>query len=99
MCDRNSAYLAAIFAVLTAYVGLMGQAVAGKREFGGIMSKPWRMVVLHIGAWAAFLGINHQLAVGPLRALDWACLLICLGCVQTIFVRVRRTMTALDNRT
>jgi phosphatidylglycerophosphate synthase len=37
-------YWAAIFAVLTSYVGLFGQALGVQRQFGGIMSKPWRMV-------------------------------------------------------
>ena len=44
-----SGYWAAIFAVLTAYIGLFGQAVGVQREFSGVMSKPWRMVTLHIG--------------------------------------------------
>jgi hypothetical protein len=34
-----------------AYVGTLGQAVGVQREFSGIMAKPWRMVVLHAGAW------------------------------------------------
>src|SRR5438552_5476760 len=42
-------YWAAIAAVLAAYVGLFGQALGVQRQFGGIMSKPWRMVALHIG--------------------------------------------------
>jgi len=33
-------YWAAIFALLTAYVGLFGQAVGVQREFSGVMSKP-----------------------------------------------------------
>jgi phosphatidylglycerophosphate synthase len=37
-------YWAAIFAVVTAYVGLFGQGLGAQREFGGMMSKPWRMV-------------------------------------------------------
>src|ERR1700736_1791868 len=45
------AYWAMIFALLTAYVGTLGQAVGVQREFSGIMSKPWRMAVLHAGAW------------------------------------------------
>src|SRR3954465_1090149 len=49
-------YWAAIFALLTAYVGMFGQAVGVQREFSGVMSKPWRMVVLHLGAWLA-LGV------------------------------------------
>ena len=92
------AYLAAIFAVLTAYVGLMGQAVSGKREFGGIMSKPWRMVVLHLGAWATFFAPDRQLVFGPFRPLDWACSLVIAGCIQTMFVRLRRTLSILRAR-
>ena len=38
-------YWAAIFALLTAYVGMLGQAVGVQREFSGLMSKPWRMVI------------------------------------------------------
>ena len=37
-------YWAAICALLTAYVGVFGQAIGGRREFGGWMSKPWRRV-------------------------------------------------------
>ena len=44
-------YWAAIFALLAAYVGIFGQAIGGRREFSGWMSKPWRMVALHLGAW------------------------------------------------
>ena len=50
-------YWAAIAALLTAYVGLFGQALGVQREFGGIMSKPWRMVTLHVGAWATLAGL------------------------------------------
>src|SRR5437667_4390823 len=45
----------AILSLFTAYVGLFGQAIGGRREFGGIMSKPWRMVALSLGAWATFV--------------------------------------------
>ena len=90
-------YWAAIFALLTAYVGTLGQAVGGQREFGGIMSKPWRMVMLHIGAWVAFgcLWSNHRFWFGALTVLDWTCLIIIVGCLQTITLRLRRTLSAL----
>src|SRR5260370_13078402 len=55
-----SGYWAAILALLTAYVGTLGQAVAARREFGGIMSKPWRMVVLHLGAWVAYVFLRTR---------------------------------------
>ena len=51
LCHPASGYWAAIFALLTAYVGTFGQALGVGRQFGGIMAKPWRMVVLHVGAW------------------------------------------------
>jgi len=83
-------YLTAIAAVLTAYVGLFGQALGVSRQFGGVMSKPWRMVVLGIGSWTAFL-FN---APGSLQILDWTCLAIIAGCVQTIAVRLKGIMRA-----
>jgi len=91
-------YWTALFALLTAYVGMLGQAVGVQREFGGVMSKPWRMVMLHLGAWATLAGLPWDagaLRFGGLTLLDWTCVLIMLGCGQTIAVRLRRTMAAL----
>ncbi|HXX42952.1 MAG TPA: CDP-alcohol phosphatidyltransferase family protein [Chthoniobacterales bacterium] len=95
-------YWAAIFAVLSAYVGLFGQAVGRQRQFGGIMSKPWRMVALHIGAWFA---LAFQLADASIQSiagftiLDWTCLVVIAGCLQTIVVRLKRILVGLqDNR-
>ncbi len=88
-------YWAALLAVLTAYVGLFGQALGGQREFGGIMSKPWRMVVLSIGAWLTCL-LQQQ----PERfsILDLTCLLVIVGCLQTIVVRLKRITGALQDK-
>jgi len=89
-----AAYWAAIFALLTAYVGTLGQAVGVQREFSGLMSKPWRMVALHAGAWAtAAAGVQ---SLGGLTLLDWTCLVIVAGCVQTIVVRLQRILCAID---
>jgi phosphatidylglycerophosphate synthase len=82
-------YWAAILALLTAYVGTLGQAVGVQREFSGVMAKPWRMVVLHAGAWCAF-------ATGRTDVVDWTCLVIIAGCVQTIAIRLRRILAALQ---
>lgn len=93
-----SGYWAAIFAVLTAYIGMFGQAVGVQREFSGVMSKPWRMVTLHVGAWVT-LGLIHwgngMIRFGGLTVLDWTCVVVILGCVQTIAVRLKRIMRAL----
>ncbi len=92
-------YWTAILSLFTAYVGLFGQAVEGRREFGGIMSKPWRMVTLSLGAWAMFACRSHQAGLhdfGRLTILDWTCLVIIAGCLQTIIVRLKRIVTALQ---
>jgi phosphatidylglycerophosphate synthase len=91
-------YWAAILALLTAYVGMFGQAVGVQREFSGVMSKPWRMVTLHIGAWmtlAYFWWNGGALFPGDFMILDWACLVVIAGCLQTIAVRLMRIMAAL----
>src|ERR1700712_2285355 len=67
-------YWAGIFALFTAYVGIFGQAVGARREFAGVMSKPWRMVALHLGAWLAliFVWTGHGDArFLHLSVLDW----------------------------
>ena len=89
-------YWAAILAVLTAYVGLFGQALGVRREFGGVMSKPWRMVALHIGAWLTFF--LHGQSFTSFTILDWTCLVVIAGCVQTIVVRLKRITAALQNK-
>jgi phosphatidylglycerophosphate synthase len=86
-------YWAAIFALLTAYVGMLGQAVGVQREFSGVMSKPWRMVALHIGAWMALA--RTSVPIQRFTILDLTCLIIIAGCLQTMTVRLRRIMAAL----
>ena len=91
-------YWAAIFALLTAYVGMFGQAVGVQREFSGVMSKPWRMVTLHLGAWLTLGCVWWHwgtLRFGSLTILDWACLIVVAGCVQTMAIRLKRIMVAL----
>ena len=95
-------YWAAILALITAYVGLFGQAVGAKREFSGIMSKPWRMVTLHLGAWATFFVIasgRETFYIANRTILDWTCLVVVIGCIQTIWVRLARIMRALQAKT
>jgi phosphatidylglycerophosphate synthase len=96
-------YWAAILSLFAAYVGLFGQAFGKQREFGGIMSKPWRMVALGLGAWAMFVYLwwsnqwmDRTESVPPI--LDWTCLVIIAGCLQTIIVRLKRIMRGLQNR-
>lgn len=98
-CHPLTGYWVAIAALLTAYVGMFGQALGGRRQFGGVMSKPWRMVALHAGAWAT-LGLvwfgGGRIAFAGLTVLDWTHLLIIAGCVQAIWVRLARILAALQ---
>jgi len=89
-------YWAAIFAMLTSYVGLFGQALGVQRQFGGIMSKPWRMVALHVGAWVTFFLALQSSAT--FTVLDWTCLVVIGGCVETIVVRLKRITAALQDK-
>jgi phosphatidylglycerophosphate synthase len=99
LCHPLGAYWAAIAALLVAYVGTLGQAVGAQREFSGIMSKPWRMVALHAGAWIT-LGLiwfaDGEIRYGGLTVLDWTNLLIVAGCAQTIATRLRRIISTLQ---
>ena len=89
-------YWAAIFAVLTAYVGLFGQALGAQREFSGMMSKPWRMVALSVGTWLTFFLSQHSVA--HFTILDWTCLIVIAGCIETIVVRLKRITAALQDK-
>jgi phosphatidylglycerophosphate synthase len=96
------AYWAALFAVMTAYVGMLGQAVGARREFAGVMAKPMRMIGLHAGAWATFAMLHFSgdggdaIVVAGFTPLDFACLIVILGCVQTCIVRLRSTFKRLE---
>jgi phosphatidylglycerophosphate synthase len=99
LCSPIGGYWAAILALLTAYVGTLGQAVGVQRQFSGVMSKPWRMVVLHAGAWIT-LGLlwwgDGVLEYGGLKVLDWTHIAVVAGCVQTIVIRLVRIVRALN---
>jgi phosphatidylglycerophosphate synthase len=100
LCYPASGYWAAIFALLTAYVGTFGQAVGVGRQFGGVMAKPWRMVTLHVGAWItlALIWMGRPIQLGALTVFDWTNLVVIAGCIQTIAVRLQRIMRGLREK-
>ena len=96
-----AAYWAAIMALMTAYVGVLGQAVGARREYGGLMSKPWRMVALHAGAWTTLAFIwwrGGDVRLAGWTVLDWTCVLVVAGCVQTVAARLRRILRTLREK-
>lgn len=101
LCHVASGYWVAIFALLSAYVGTLSQAVAGQRQFGGLMSKPWRMAALAAGAVVTVIALRTGGAAvvnGQLSVLDWTCFAIIAGCMQTIWVRLARTLRQLRDK-
>jgi len=96
-CNAYYAYWVAIAALIVAYVGLFGQAVGVQREFSGVMAKPWRIVVLSIGALTTmFLVLNSQRYwFSGFAVLDWTHFVILAGCGQTVVVRLGRIFRAL----
>lgn len=101
LCHPLGGYWAALFALLVAYVGTLGQAVGVQREFSGVMSKPWRMVALHLGAWIT-LGLlwwgDGRIQYLGLTVLDWTHGVIIVGCIQTMWIRLVRIVKALRMR-
>jgi phosphatidylglycerophosphate synthase len=100
LCEPLGGYWTAIFALLVAYVGTLGQALGVQREFSGCMSKPWRMVALHIGAWVTLglLWAGEAIRYGRLTVLDWTFVVIIAGCVQTAWIRLVRIVRALQEK-
>lgn len=101
LCLVPLGYWAALLAVFTAYIGIFGQAVGVQREFSGLMAKPWRMVTLHVGACILLFQVwtGKDIVVGSnLTVLDGALVLVIAGCVQTVVVRLRRIVQALDRK-
>jgi phosphatidylglycerophosphate synthase len=100
-CSPIPAYWAALMALMTAYVGVLGQAVGARREYGGVMSKPWRMLMLHVGAWTTLAFIwwrGGDVRLAGSTVLDWTCFAIVAGCVQTIVARLQRILRTLKEK-
>jgi phosphatidylglycerophosphate synthase len=98
LCEPIGGYWAAIFALLVAYVGTLGQAVGVQREFSGLMSKQWRMVTLHVGAWitlALLWWADGRIRFGGWTVLDWTFVVVVVGCIQTMALRLSRIVRAL----
>jgi len=72
---------AVIAALLASYAGITARAAGGRRQYGGIMSKPGRMIVLAIAAPVAYVA-------GDGRVLAGAAGLILIGSLVTLVQRI-----------
>ncbi len=84
---------AALLAVMTAYVRLLGASMGAGQQFCGPMAKPHRMALLTaaclLGGFEAALGMEG-------RVMALALALIVVGCVVTVIRRVRRILRAVE---
>lgn len=78
------AMAAVVAAVLASHAGVLSRATGAPREYGGVMSKPGRMVVLAVAAPLAFVLDDGW----PLAAGAW---LIFVGSLLTLGQRLRST--------
>jgi CDP-diacylglycerol--glycerol-3-phosphate 3-phosphatidyltransferase len=80
---------AVIAALLASYVGITARAAGGGRQYGGVMSKPGRMIVLAIAAPAAWLSGNGRVLAG-------AAAVILVGSLVTLVQRAAAARAELD---
>jgi phosphatidylglycerophosphate synthase len=86
-------WLAAVLALLTAYVRALGVSAGATQQFCGPMAKPHRMFTITVAAIAqAILVIAHK----DIPIITYALALISIGCVITIIRRTARIVRELE---
>ena len=88
-------WLAAVLALMTAYVRVLGRSLGTGIYFIGPMAKQHRMATLTtaclVAAGGAFWHVEARILIGALA-------IICLGCVITVARRTRRIVRDLETR-
>jgi phosphatidylglycerophosphate synthase len=88
-CARELGWSAALLAVITAYIRILGGALGLAQDFRGPMAKPQRMAVLIGGC---------VLALFDTRFLALALVVVIAGSLVTAAVRLRRVVRELERR-
>lgn len=86
-------WLAAVMALITAYVRALGASAGAGQHFCGPMAKPHRMAALTVACLVDAIGFWLHWKVS---VLPWCLLLIAGGCVVTVIRRCRRIVAALE---
>lgn len=87
-------WMAASFAVLTAYIRELGRAEGQNSDFSGPMAKPQRMAIITI---AALIAIAEPAITGTSLALTIALLIIIIGAALTALRRSFRLIASLKS--
>lgn len=93
---RELGWLAALLAVATAYVRLLGGAAGLAQDFSGPMAKPHRMAVMTAACLAEAL--TPAVGLAPGRVLAAALVVVAAGSAITIARRLARIVRALEAR-
>lgn len=88
-------WLAALLAVITAYVRVLGGSLGLKQNFIGPMAKPHRMAVMTIALVAAAFVSGYRTSDGILLI---ALVVIVIGCAMTIWRRTARVVREIEGR-
>jgi len=86
-------WAAALLAMLTAYVRVLGGASGVSQPFIGPMAKQQRMHLVVVGA---LLSMVEAIIGWPVRAMPLVLVIIVLGSVLTVLLRVRRIVRELN---
>jgi phosphatidylglycerophosphate synthase len=87
--DPRLALGAVIAAILASYIGITARAAGGRRQYGGLLSKPGRMATLAVAAPATLL-------TGDPVWLTAAAWVILVGSVLTALARILAARRELD---
>ena len=79
-------WIAAVLALMNAYVRVLGVAIGAQERFNGPMAKPHRMAAITI---ACVLSAVETLFAWPHRVMGLALIFVAVGCVITIFNRLK----------
>lgn len=87
---------ALIALLLSSYLGILSKAAGGKRQFGGVMGKADRMVLLALmGPLAYFLNENRWVSISVV--FDTYCAIVLVASIVTILQRGVRTYVDLQS--
>jgi len=89
-------WIAAILAIITAYVRVLGKACGAPSDFRGPMAKTQRMYLLAAGAAYCAVTPLHWQTIGSYGVPAVVLLLIVIGCIATIIRRLQFISRALE---
>jgi phosphatidylglycerophosphate synthase len=87
------AWLAATFAVLTAYVRILGASMTALHDFSGPMAKQHRMFLLSLGTLGSLVEMIFH---APAYTMSFALLIVALGSLVTCGRRLHRLYQRLE---